>query len=100
MQKIRYVDHIMNEYCAEHIIQNIESHVKISNIDFENFMISLAYLIKTNTYIGPKAQELKNMLDALYNYGHDKLPRPSFDFGAVYGAIELLRISRNIVRAC
>lgn len=94
------IDYTMNEYCAEHIIQGIESHVKISNIDLENFLISLAYLIKTNTYIGPKAQELKDMLDALYNYGHDGLPRPGFDFGAVYGAIELLKISRNIAKTC
>lgn len=92
-----YIDYTMNEYCADHIIQSIESHVKISNIDLENFLISLAYLIKTNTYIGPKAQELKSMLDALYNYG---LPRSDFDFGAVYGAIELLKVSRNIAEAC
>lgn len=99
MQKVRYIDCIMNEYCADRILFNIKAHIKVDNIDLENFLISLVYLTKNQIPIGPRASDLKHELYALYNY--EQISRKfhsGFDLGAVYGATSFIKIFQDIQR--
>lgn len=99
MQKIRYIDCAMNEYCADHILHNIETHIKVDDIDLENFLISLVYLTKNQIPIGPKASDLKHELYALYDYEQiSRELQPGFDLGAVYGATSFVNIFQGIHR--
>lgn len=99
MQKVECIDYIMNEYCADHILSNIKAHIKVDNIDLENFLISLAYLTKNQISIGPKASNLKHELYALYNYEQisHKL-HSGFDLGAIYGVANFTKIFQDIHR--
>lgn len=97
MQKIRYIDCVMNEYCADRILHNIEAHTKVDDIDLENFLISLVYLTKNQIPIGPKAADLKHELYALYNYEQISCElHPGFDLGAIYGATNFAKIFQGI----
>lgn len=93
--QINCVDYIMNEYCAKQISNSIEKQTKINEIDLENFLISMAHLLKMNLSIGPNALYLKQLLNALYAYqGIDS--KPGFDLGAVYGATNFMKIFQDI----
>lgn len=85
----------MNEYCAKQISNSIEKQTKINEIDLENFLISMAYLLKMNLSIGPNALVLKRLLDDLYVY-QDIDSKPGFDLGAIYGIANFTKIFQDI----
>jgi len=93
--QINCVDYIMNEYCAKQISNSIKKQTKINEIDLENFLISMAYLLKINLSIGPNALDLKTLLDSLYVYQNID-SKSGFDLGAIYGATNLMKIFQDI----
>lgn len=89
------IDQAMNEYCSDAILNSICNNEKTPGDIFENFIRSIAELIKNNETLGPKGQELAQQLNAIYAYNIPDEMTHHFDRGAAYGCVKLLECFRE-----
>ena len=98
------IDKIINEYSAKEINKCIESKVKIPKETLENFLKSLASMIRTNTSMGPECAALWRTLYAFYNYSieiNDVSKQMQYEFnyefslGAIHGCIKMLEMCKE-----
>ena len=94
------IDKNINEHCAKEINECINSKIKIPKETLKNFIKSLAYMIKSNTSIGPECTALRQTLYSFYHYSNginsmSEQMQHEFDSGAVYGCIKMLEMCKR-----
>ena len=101
--KLTNVDKAMSEYCAEKMLKTYHQYddlndilrVKFSKEINENFMISIASLIKYKIPPGENLMRLEHYIDALYAYT-DLGENINFDRGAVWGSMKLVKTIQEL----
>ena len=95
------IDKIINEHCAKEINECIECNIKIPKETLENFLKSLACMIKSNDLMGPECTVLYQTLYGFRNYSNglnsmSEQMQHEFDLGAVHGCLKVLEMYKEI----
>ena len=96
-------DKAMNEYCSEKMLKTYHQyydlndilHVKFSKEINENFMISIASLIKYKIPPGENVMRLEHYIDNLYAYTNLN-ENINFDRGAIWGSMKLVETIQEL----
>ena len=97
------VDKAMSEYCSEKMLKAYKQHddlndilhVRFSKEINENFMISIASLIKYKIPPGENVMHLEHYVDNLYAYTNLN-ENINFDQGAIWGSMKLVKTIQEL----